>query len=70
MIEREVKGMRNFSFLLTEELFARIKEAGQQYQRKPGQEIRFVLEKIYSKEEGQKKPSNHGNDQTAERGRH
>jgi hypothetical protein len=48
------KEMKTFTFLLTDELFERIKETGHKYQRKPGQEIRFVLEKLYNKEDGQK----------------
>jgi hypothetical protein len=39
--------VRTFSFLLPEDLYKKIKEAGEQHGRKPGQEIRYMLKKIY-----------------------
>jgi len=40
--------MKTFSFLLSDELFDAIKAQGRKSERKPGQEIRLALERLYS----------------------
>ena len=40
--------MKTFTFLLSDELFDTIKSQGRKNERKPGQEIRLTLEKLYS----------------------
>lgn len=40
--------MKTFTFLLSDELFDAIKVQGRKSERKPGQEIRLALERLYS----------------------
>jgi len=40
--------MKTFTFLLSDELFDTIKSQGRKNERKPGQEIRLALERLYS----------------------